>query len=219
MRWSNQAWTNIAPLYDHIIAMPFIQELKAGTLPLKKFQFYMQQDARYLEHFGRALAYIGSKSVENEQAIQFFDFGKNALIVEKALHETYFKQFKVVDAHEDSAIQPICHHYIHYLKSTAAFEPIEVAIAAVLPCFWIYKEVGDYIVAKAQPNNPYQAWIDTYSGEDFAEGVKKAIAFADKMADNSTEEIRIQMWKAFEKASQLEYQFWDAAYHTIRWKE
>ncbi len=219
MRWSKQAWSNISSLYEHIIGMPFIQELKDGTLPLEKFQFYMQQDARYLEHFGRVLAYIGSKSNVNDQAIQFFDFGKNALIVEKALHETYFKQFKVIDAHEDSAMQPICHHYVHYLKSTAAFDPLEVAIAAVLPCFWIYKEVGDYILAGAKSNNRYQAWIDTYSGEDFAEGVKKAIGYADKMADNTTEEIRVRMWQAFEKATQLEYQFWDAAYHTIRWKE
>ena len=218
MSWSNKAWTNIESIYEQIITMPFIQELKDGTLPLENFQFYMQQDARYLEHFGRVLAYIGSKSDENEQAIDFFDFGKNALIVEKALHETYFKQFDVVDAHADSEIQPVCHHYIHFLKSTAAFAPLEVAVAAVLPCFWIYKKVGDYIIAKAQPNNPYQAWIETYSGEDFAEGVKKAIAYADKMANNTTADIQKQMWDSFEKSSQLEYQFWNAAYHTIRWK-
>lgn len=219
MSWSNQAWTNIASLYDHMIAMPFIQELKEGTLALEKFQFYMQQDARYLEQFGRVLAYIGSKSAENEQAIDFFDFGRNALIVEKALHETYFTQFEVLEAHADSVMQPICHHYIHFLKSTAAFAPLEVAIAAVLPCFWIYKVVGDYIYARAQGDNPYQAWIDTYSGKEFAEGVAKAIAYADRMANNTTAEIRLQMWQAFEKSSQLEYQFWDAAYHTTRWEK
>ncbi|MCL7986469.1 thiaminase II [Sphingobacterium sp. lm-10] len=219
MSWSNKAWTSIEPIYEQIINMPFIQELQHGNLALEKFQFYMQQDARYLEQFGRVLAYIGSKTSDNEQAIDFFDFAKNALIVEKALHETYFTQFNVVDTHADSEVQPVCHHYIHFLKSTAAFAPLEVAVAAVLPCFWIYKVVGDHIYKNSQKDNRYHAWIDTYSGEEFAEGVHKAIAYADNMANNTTAEIRDEMWEAFEKSSQLEYQFWDAAYQLTRWKK
>ena len=42
-------------------------------------------------------------------------------------------------------MQPVCHHYVHFLKSTAALDAVEIAMAAVLPCFWIYQKVGDYI--------------------------------------------------------------------------
>lgn len=218
MKWTDNAWERIQPILTDIFAMPFIQELQAGTLPIEKFQFYMQQDARYLEHFGRALAYLGSKCTDNAQALTFFEFGKNALIVEKALHENYFEQFGL-SAQPDIRIEPVCHHYIHFLKSTAAFDPLEVAMAAVLPCFWIYKVVGDVIYAnQTATDNPYAAWIETYSGDEFAEGVTLAKAYVDKMAEQSTETMREAMLTAFVTASRLEYLFWKAAYERCSWQ-
>ena len=217
MNWTDHAWQSIQPLFQEILEMPFIQELKDGTLPLEKFQFYMLQDAKYLEHYGRALAALGSKAMDNKMALDFFDFGKNALVVESALHEAYFDQFGL-QAHQEITIEPICHHYIHFLKSTVAFDSVEVATAAILPCFWIYKEVGDHILeTQNSSNNPYKNWIDTYSGDEFAEGVKLAIAYTDYMAENSTEEKRKLMLAAFKTASKLEFMFWDAAYKNTKW--
>lgn len=217
MKWTDQAWEAIQPIYQEILKMPFIEELKNGTLPLEKFQFYMLQDAKYLEHYGRALAALGSKAEDNEMALDFFEFGKNALIVERALHEAYFKQFKL-EPNQEITIEPVCHHYIHFLKSTVAYDPIEVATAAILPCFWIYKEVGDHIYQNQNTdNNPYKNWIETYSGEEFAEGVKKALQYSNYMAENSTDKVRKAMLEAFIAASRLEFNFWDAAYRNIKW--
>lgn len=217
MKWTDQAWEAIQPIYHEILKMPFIEELKNGTLPLEKFQFYMLQDAKYLEHYGRALAALGSKAKDNEMALDFFEFGKNALIVERALHEAYFKQFKL-EPNQEITIEPVCHHYIHFLKSTVAYDPIEVATAAILPCFWIYKEVGDHIYQNQNTdNNPYKNWIETYSGDEFAEGVKKALQYSNYMAENSTDKGRKAMLEAFIAASRLEFNFWDAAYRNIKW--
>ncbi|WP_185213812.1 thiaminase II [Sphingobacterium mizutaii] len=217
MKWTDQAWEAIQPIYKEILKMPFIEELKNGTLPLEKFQFYMLQDAKYLEHYGRALAALGSKAEDNEMALDFFEFGKNALIVERALHEAYFKQFKL-EPNQEITIEPVCHHYIHFLKSTVAYDPIEVATAAILPCFWIYKEVGDHIYQNQNTdNNPYKNWIETYSGDEFAEGVKKALQYSNYMAENSTDKGRKAMLEAFIAASRLEFNFWDAAYRNIKW--
>ncbi|WP_282630437.1 thiaminase II [Empedobacter sedimenti] len=217
MTFTTKAWETITPIYNDILNMPFIKELENGTLPIEKFQFYMLQDAKYLEHFGRVLAAIGAKSVDNQQAIDFFEFGKNALIVERALHESYFQDFGLTQ-NVKIEIEPVCHHYSHFLKSTVAFDPIEVALAAVLPCFWIYKEVGDEIIKnQSKENNPYQKWIETYSGDEFGEGVKKAKDYINKAAEETTDKIKDQMLEAFVKASELEYQFWKAAYENITW--
>ena len=217
MNWTDQAWEAIQPIYQEILKMPFIEELKNGTLPLEKFQFYMLQDAKYLEHYGRALAALGAKAEDNEMALDFFEFGKNALIVERALHEAYFKQFNL-EPNQEITIEPVCHHYIHFLKSTVAYDPIEVATAAILPCFWIYKEVGDHIYQNQNTdNNPYKNWIETYSGDEFAEGVKKALQYSNYMAENSTDKGRKAMLEAFIAASRLEFNFWDAAYRNITW--
>ncbi|SFC26087.1 thiaminase (transcriptional activator TenA) [Parapedobacter composti] len=215
MTWSEQAWAAIEPIYQSITEMPFILELQEGTLPLEKFQFYMIQDSAYLEHFGRALALIGARADGIDDALTFMRFGENAIVVENALHASYFSDFGISGR---SAMEPACHHYVHYLKSTAALEPVEVAMAAVLPCFWIYKAVGDHIYAgQRAADNPYRRWIDTYAGEDFAASVQQAIRSCDNAAAAATEVMRKRMIDAFITASRLEYNFWDSAYRLVRW--
>ncbi|AWM14348.1 thiaminase II [Flavobacterium sp. NRK F10] len=216
MKWSEKTWLSIDGIYESILKMPFIEELSDGSLPMHKFQFYMLQDSLYLEHFGRALALIGAKAYHINDTLAYIRFAENAIVVENALHESYFKDFRVSDK---GIIQPACHHYTHFLKSTAAFETVEVAMAATLPCFWIYKNVGEYIHARYQSsNNPFEKWIATYGGEDFTEAVNKAVAICDRAAQNTTPAIRQKMTEAFITASRMEYQFWDAAYKMKRWE-
>lgn len=196
--------------------MPFIKELSDGSLPLEKFQFYMAQDSLYLEHFGRSLAFIGAKTYEITDSLTYIKFAENAIIVESLLHESYFEDYKLK---EKGIMQPACHHYTNYLRSTAAFESVEVSMAATLPCFWIYKMVGDFIYENQKSiDNPYQKWIETYGGEEFNIAVKKAIDVCDKVANNTTENCREKMTEAFITSTLLEFEFWNASYNLKKWK-
>lgn len=216
MNWSEQAWSNIETCYQSILDMPFIQELSDGSLPQEKFRFYMAQDSLYLEHFGRTLSLIAAKITDLQDVLAFMRFAENAIVVENALHESYFKDFRVSDK---GILQPACHHYIHFLRSTAALDSVEVAAAAVLPCFWIYREVGNYIYQTQNTvDNPYEKWIATYAGEEFSQAVDQAIAICNTIAENSTEATRERMTEAFIMASQLEFHFWEAAYELKMWK-
>ena len=49
---------------------------------------------------------------------------------------------------------PTCAHYTHYLLALAHNAPYEMAVAALLPCFWIYWEVGKHLLETARPDNP-----------------------------------------------------------------
>jgi len=215
MKWSESAWKAIELKYQSILQMPFILELSDGSLPKEKFKFYMTQDSLYLEHFGRTLSLIGTKLGDVQDALSYIRFAEAAIVVENALHEFYFKDFGVTDR---GTAEPSCHHYIHYLRSTAAFDPVEVAMAATLPCFWIYKKVGDHIYNHPQSvNNPYQQWIEMYGSEEFAESVKNAIRMCDEAAENTTLAIRKRMKEAFITAAYMEYDFWVAAYDMRVW--
>ncbi len=216
MTWSTDTWLEISPIYERIVSMPFITALRDGSLELEKFKFYMKQDSGYLEHFGKALAIIGSRADDPKTALTFMQFASNAILVENALHESYFKEFGVQEG--NTILEPACHHYVHFLKSTAALEPIEVAMAAVLPCFWIYKEVGDFIYKnQVSITNPYQKWIETYSGEEFGVAVREAIRICDRVAMESTAAIRAKMTQAFVTSSRLEFEFWDSAFQFRVW--
>jgi thiaminase/transcriptional activator TenA len=215
MKWSDTAWQAALPVYNDIIAMPFITELANGSLDVEKFKYYLQQDAHYLEYFARSLAIIGAKVEDVNVMLDFVRFAEGAIIVERALHDSYFKEYNVG---QRAAISPACSHYIHYLQSTAYSADVTVAMAAVLPCFWIYKEVGDHILKiQSGDNNPYQGWIDTYAGEEFGLLVDKAIRLCNEAAANATPAQQQKMTAAFITASRLEYMFWDSAYRLEKW--
>ncbi len=215
MQWSEQAWVQIEPCYQAIIQMPFITELTDGTLPLEKFRFYMAQDSLYLEHFGRALSVVAARADQLQDSLSFIRFAEGAIVVEQMLHDSYFKEFGLMDR---GLMQPACHHYVHFLKSTVCLDAVEIGMAALLPCFWIYKRVGDFILNSRQiAGNPYQKWIDTYAGEDFGIAVQKAIDICNSAAANTTDAIRQKMTDAFISSSRLEFEFWQAAYDNKTW--
>jgi thiaminase/transcriptional activator TenA len=218
MSFSTDAWQRIVPLYDAILELPFNQELAAGTLSRERFVFYMLQDAYYLRYFGRALAVTAARASEDDALIQFASSAREAVVVERALHESFFKQYGISAAEAAAAeASPTCAHYTHYLLALAHNAPYEVSVGALLPCFWIYWEVGKHLLQTAAPDNPYQAWIDTYADEAFGEGVRRVIAISDVVAGTASPDIREQMFRAFARASQLEWMFWDSAYRLERW--
>jgi Putative transcription activator len=213
MKWSEKAWEAVVPIYNKTLKLPFIQELINGTLDREKFVFYIQQDALYLFDYGKVLTGIASRLNDPDQIAAFIYFANDTMVVEKALHESFMKG--VPSVKEPS---PSCLLYTSYLLSRLSVAPVEVAAAAVLPCFWIYKEVGDYILKyQTRESNPYQQWIDTYGGEEYAGAVEKAIRICDELADRCTPERREEMIRAFITCSKLEYLFWESAYKLEQW--
>ncbi len=218
MTFSQTAWGQIAPIYSAILEQPFIRELSAGSLSRARFQFYMTQDALYLAEFSRVLSLIAARTPDPDAKTQFTASAQNVMVVEQALHETFFKEFGIGDdVMAKAEMASTCFAYTNYLHRVVGQEPAAVAVASVLPCFWIYWEVGKHIRAQAAPENPYQRWIETYGNPVFGERVTNVIAIADDMAASAPTEINDAMQEAFRRASQLEWMFWDSAYRLEGW--
>ncbi|GJM62919.1 thiaminase II [Persicobacter diffluens] len=209
----------IAKKTDYILEQikqhPFIKELMAGTLSEEVFLFYINQDALYLSEYKKVLATIGVKCAEEDETQFFLDAATGIIHVEDALHQLFLK-----DKPLTKEPSPTCELYTSYLARMVNTSSVEEGLAAVLPCFTIYKLIGDYILAHQTntEDNPYQNWINTYGGEAFAESVRKAVAITDRYAAAASEEVVRRMDMAFEKASKLEWMFWDSAYQKEAWK-
>lgn len=206
MKFSDSLWQQTAPIYQKILDHPFNRELMRGVLDETRFLFYLRQDAHYLVGFSRALALIAGRADSSKIICPFLQFALGALTAERELHA----QFLPLDYETDPTAA--CIAYTHYLIAIAATASLEEAIAAVLPCFWIYREVGRSIAEHASANNPYRKWIDTYSSEEFSEGTNLAIALLDEMADQCSPHTLQRMEKAFECCSLFEWHFWNDAY-------
>jgi thiaminase/transcriptional activator TenA len=216
--FSRAAWKQNADTYDVIRTMPFNAELAAGTLSEARFKHYITQDAHYLIGFGRALTLAAAKAPNPDRIVQFAKSAEGAIVVERALHGSFFERYGITpEIFARTPLSPACHHYVSYLIATAYGEPYEVLLGALLPCFWIYAEVGRDIHARAAPKNPYQAWIDTYAGEEFHAAVRAVIAATDEVAQDASARLRARMHGAFTRATQLEWMFWDSAFRLETW--
>lgn len=213
--WYQLARKQTDYILEAIKEQPFIKELMNGTLSQEVFQFYINQDAMYLAEYKKVLATVGVKCEHVDDTQFFLDSATGIINVENALHQIFLKDNQL--AHEPS---PTCELYTSYLTRIVANHSVEEALAAVLPCFTIYKEIGDYIQANQtnKDDNTYQSWIDTYGGEAFAASVNQAIAITNTYAANASDDVLQKMEEAFVKASKLEWMFWDSAYNKEAWK-
>ncbi len=214
MKFTEQLWAASLPIYNKIIEHPFNKELSLGTLPDEKFKFYIHQDSLYLADFSKALALLSAKAHDGQQQLAFMDFARNAIIVERILHEQYIKDFNINHSQEKAKG---CFTYTHFLLSTCALHTFEEGIAAVLPCFWIYKKIGDFICKNQLKPNPYQDWIDTYSGVEFTNSVNNILAICDEVASHASINVRNNMTEKYLTSCRMEYMFWDSAYQLEQW--
>ena len=217
MSFTGQLWQQIKPTYAAILSHPFIAELTTGTLSRERFAFYMKQDALYLQDFSRALAITAARSPHVPDLQAYLEFAHGAAVVERILHESYFSEFGVTLDIDQS---PSCLAYTQVLLASSSLSPYPEAVAALLPCFWIYREVGLEIVrqaAESAADNPYERWIQTYAGEDFGRSVDRAIEITERVSVSATSDERARMVRAFDRSARLEWLFWDSAYRLETW--
>ncbi len=218
MTFSTAIWEEVAPLRAAIHAQPFLAELAQGTLPADSFRHYIMQDSLYLAEYARVLAIAAARAPTAAGRLEFSDGAKVAVQVEEILHQSYFSQFGVThDMVAQTEPTPACLGYTSYLASLAATRSYEELIAGVLPCFWVYWDVGCAIKPQAVSPNPYAAWIDTYAMPSFGEATDRVRALVDQAAEQATPATRDAMARAFRMATRFEWMFWDSAYRQADW--
>ena len=55
LSWTREAWREALPVYNDIIAHPFIKELASGTPATERFDRYLAQDEVYIGNYGRQM--------------------------------------------------------------------------------------------------------------------------------------------------------------------
>lgn len=208
--WTREAWDAAQDIYDDIIAHPFIKELAAGTLDTARFDRYLAQDELYIGNYGRQMFELAELIDNPESREMFREFAKAGIEGEKAMHELLIARFGI-----DTAVEPsvITAEYNAHTQAAIATGSKEIALAAMLPCMWVYNEVGQYILRTAKVGgNPYEEWIREYGNDEFTAGVNEVLRLADSYAAAADAETRKRMTSAYVEATRYEYLFWDYGY-------
>lgn len=218
MAFSAELWKSIGPIYDAILKHPFIKGLGDGSLDREAFKFYVIQDALYLREFGRALSIAAARAPEDDWIVMFNEHAANAIRVERLLHEGFFKEWNLT-AEQVAATPraPANLAYTSFLLATAYGGAYHEALGALLPCYWIYWEVGKELERKGSPDALFQRWIATYASEEFAAVVKAVIDVTDITAARIQPAEREAMRRCFVTTSRYEWMFWDMGWHRESW--
>lgn len=214
-RFTTEAWAAVADVRAQIDSLPFVKELGAGTLARSRFVYYLTQDALYLGEYARALAAAAVKAPRAEELAFFASSAHTAVVVERELHAKYVADL----AGGGARPSPTCAAYTSHLLSVAQTQGYAELVGAVLPCFWIYTDVGARLQAAAGDlaGHPYADWITTYADEAFAASTETIRGIADRAAADSDPETVARMRAAFVTSSRYEWMFWDAAYREEDW--
>jgi thiaminase/transcriptional activator TenA len=222
-RFTDVLWDRTKVLRDSIDDLEFLRRLGDGTLPLESFRFYIEQDALYLAGYAKALALLASKAPDPVTGAFWATSSATAATEESSLHQQLLTGGVLPVHDEPVAHSPACLGYVSYLTATVATEPYPVGAAAVLPCFWIYAEVGRDLASRAadvlaaDPAHPYAQWVATYDDQAFQDSVATARTLVDAAGAASTDTERDAMIDAFTLATRYELLFWDTALNTQPW--
>lgn len=215
---TDDLWASVEDVYTAVLEHPFMASLKDGTLDRDVFRYYTIQDTLYLREYSRVLSVAASLAPTTADALLVNKSASALLQLENDLHETFFDDFGVSlsDALQ-TPLSPTNLAYTSYMLKIAHTGTFADAIAAVLPCGWIYWEVGKELGKAGSPEPIYQRWIDTYESEEYAEAMTAWLALMNRLAtDMSPAEWR-RARDIFVQGSRYEWMFWDMGYRRESW--
>jgi thiaminase/transcriptional activator TenA len=218
MSFTSELWTTMAPVYDAILRHPFLTGLTDGSLPRDRFRFYVVQDALYLREFARSLSLAAARAPEDDWIIMFNDHAAGALRVERSLHEGFFKDFGLSPAEVAATpMAPTNLAYTSYLLAVAQGGAFHEALAALLPCYWIYWEVGKRLEQAGSPDALFGRWIATYASNEFGDVVRAVLAATDVVAAPLRPADREAMHRHVLVTARYEWMFWDMGWNQQSW--
>lgn len=217
-KFTEELYSLAKPIWKKSHEHPFVQELVAGTLTEKQFRYYLLQDCYYLIHFSKAHELLADKT--DNQAIREIQLSCQAGLQasEIDIRDMFFETLNITDEeYQQMIIAPTAYQYVNHIYRHVFTGSVETAIASLLPCYWLYNELGQTFVEKGSPVPLYQEWIETYDSEGFSSVTQTQIDLVDRLAEQASDETRAKMKEAFLISSQYELNFWEMSYQIETW--
>lgn len=206
-------WDGIVQLRRETDELGFIRGLTDGTLRREDFLDYVAQDVIYLRAYARVLARVAELAPTVAEQAFWAKASQGAIVGEIELHRLRLGG-EAADAAAAGAVLPstATEGYVNHLLA-ASTRGYEEAIAAVLPCYWVYSNLGmriargEFGVGAQAPDHPYAEWVAAYDDPVFAADTETAIGYVTRAAAEADTATRSRMHRAFEAAARWERDF------------
>jgi thiaminase len=196
-------WLEIAEVRDAVDACDFVQGLADGTVSSDDFTWYLAQDALYLDAYAAVLNRLAELASDPEERAFWAKGAEECIEEEAAMHRDWL-------AGADRATpSPTTEAYLQHLSASVE-RGYDVGVAAVLPCYWMYADIGSRLSRDVPDAHPYGDWLRTYGDPVFAEAAEQARDVTDRVARASDGKTRAEMARAFVRSAELELEFFRA---------
>lgn len=209
--WTAALWAAGGETWHQILGLPFVRALGDGTLDEDLFAFYLDQDALYLRDYSRALATLSARADTAEAQVHWAAGAHEAIAAESQLHEGW-----LANRARLGGPSPITMGYTNFLRASAAGDDYVVGAAAILPCYWLYEEVGAVLSSQNHADHPYAEWLSMYGGEEFAADVARSLAEVERAFEAASPAQRVRAARAYLSACVYEREFFDQAHRALR---
>ena len=209
--WTAALWAAGGETWHQILDLSFVRALGEGTLDEDLFAFYLDQDALYLRDYSRALATLSARADTAAAQVHWAAGAHEAIAAESQLHEGW-----LANRARLGGASPITMGYTNFLRASAAGDDYVVGAAAILPCYWLYEEVGAVLSSQNHADHPYAEWLSMYGGEDFAADVARSLAEVERAFEAASPAQRVRAARAYLSACVYEREFFDQAHRALR---
>lgn len=147
--------------------------------------------------------------MDPEDVIHFSRGATTCIEVEQKLHRDWMETHQGEQFSRASELgpTPITEGYTNFPLARAATSDYTVGAAAVLPCYWLYADIGLRLHAANTPEHPNRAWLSTYGDEDFLKGACRAIEIVEKQMEQAGPVARELALRAYVGAAEWEREF------------
>ncbi|KAL4440642.1 hypothetical protein ABPG77_000351 [Micractinium sp. CCAP 211/92] len=215
-------WRSVARpggIFSSVMAHPFLTSLTDGSLPEEVFKGYVVQGCLYLREYSRALAVLASKAPRPGWTAFLGRCVHEAAMEEDTFHKDFLAYYRTTVEKETrhARLSPYSQLYSSFILATVHERPFCEGLAAVLPCFLLYLEMGKCLLAKGSPHPLYTRFIDRFSGADYEKLSLEVCAIMDQASAELGEAQRQRIADIFTHCCQMELLFFEGAYAQQRW--
>lgn len=201
--WTSALWDAAGDALEAFTTGGFVPQLGAGTLSEDRFRFYLAQDSYYLNVYASVLAALAASARDADERTMWASAVTGAIAEEQAMQARWG-----IPEHVEPT--PATQAYTDFLRAVA-HDTYPVAVAGVLPCFWVYAQVGQRLAEVAHDDHPYASWLATYDDPEFHAATAEAIAVTERLLAEATAIDRAEAARAFIRACDLEAEFFAQA--------
>lgn len=197
---------------------PFVQGIVEGTLPLEKFKNYILQDIYYLKHYGKIHAIAASQAADFKITALLADKARFTAEAELTVHKEHAEILNITEEDmKNFKPAPTAYAYTSHLYRATMFGSLAHSIAAILPCYWLYADIGKVNEDAVPELEIYRNWIKMYAGDWFQDSTNEMIDLMDSLVEDMNDKEKESVKEQFIIAKDFELHFWEMSYTFEDW--